>query len=72
MLVFSRNRGESLMVGDDIEVQVVEIRGDKVRLGIVCSKDTSVHRKEILDVIQRSQRPEDEMTTRPPPAADDH
>ncbi len=53
MLVFSRIPGQSLMLGDDIEVHVVEIRGDKVRLGIVCSAETSVHRREVLDAIQR-------------------
>lgn len=56
MLVFSRGKGESLMLGDDIEVQIVEIRGDKVRLGIVCSTDTSVHRREVYDAIQRERQ----------------
>jgi carbon storage regulator len=67
MLVFSRTTGESLMVGDEIEVQIVEIRGDKVRLGIVCPKDTSVHRKEIFDVIQRASQQPAEETNAPPP-----
>ncbi|MEX2026674.1 MAG: carbon storage regulator CsrA [Pirellulaceae bacterium] len=53
MLVVSRSKGESLMIGDDIEVQVVEIRGDKIRLGVTCPADTSVHRREVLDAIQR-------------------
>lgn len=53
MLVVSRSKGESLMIGDDIEVQVVEIRGDKIRLGIICPADTSVHRREVLDAMQR-------------------
>jgi carbon storage regulator len=66
MLVFSRTTGESLMVGDEIEVQIVEIRGDKVRLGIVCSKDTSVHRKEIYDALQRGQQPAEEAGAPPP------
>ncbi|HZL89851.1 MAG TPA: carbon storage regulator CsrA [Pirellulaceae bacterium] len=66
MLVFSRTKGESLMVGDEIEVQIVEIRGDKVRLGIVCTKDTSVHRKEVFDVIQRAQEPAEESGAPPP------
>ncbi len=53
MLVVSRSKGESLMIGDEIEVQVVEIRGDKIRLGIICPAHTSVHRREVLDAIQR-------------------
>jgi carbon storage regulator len=53
MLVVSRSKGESLMIGDKIEVQVVEIRGDKIRLGVICPADTSVHRREVLDAIQR-------------------
>lgn len=53
MLVVSRCKGDSLMIGDDIEVQVVEIRGDKVRLGIVCPANASVHRQEVFDAIMR-------------------
>ena len=45
MLVLSRQRDETIMIGDDIEVTVVDIRGDKVRLGINAPKEISVHRK---------------------------
>ncbi len=47
MLVISRKVNESLVIGDGIEVTVVEIRGDKVRLGIVAPRDVSVHRAEV-------------------------
>ena len=71
MLVFSRAKGESLMVGDGIEVQIVEIRGDKVRLGIVCSKDTSVHRQEIFDAIQRGDQRHAPNDVSPRPAKEE-
>ena len=48
MLVLSRHRDETIMLGDDIEVTVVDIRGDKVRLGIRAPEAVTVHRKEIL------------------------
>ncbi len=44
------------MIGDDIEVVVVDIRGDKVRLGITAPKKISVHRKEVYDQIQRENK----------------
>ena len=47
MLVLSSQRDETIMIGDDIEVTVVDIRGDKVRLGINAPKEISVHRKEV-------------------------
>ena len=53
MLVLSRQRDETIMIGDDIEVTVVDIRGDKVRLGINAPKEISVHRKEVYDAIRR-------------------
>jgi creatinine deaminase len=52
MLVLSRQRGEAIMIGDSMEVTVVDIRGDKVRLGIRAPRTTSVHRKEIFDAIR--------------------
>jgi carbon storage regulator len=66
MLVFSRTKGESLMLGDEIVVQVVEVRGDKVRLGILCPKDTTVHRKEVFDLIQREQQSGEGAGATPP------
>lgn len=53
MLVLSRHRNESIRIGDDIEVMVVEIRGDKVRLGIKAPAYVPVHRQEVYDAIQR-------------------
>ena len=54
MLVLSRKKNESVVVNDNITIVVVEIRGDKVRLGIEAPKDVPVHRKEIFDAIQQS------------------
>ena len=56
MLVLSRQSDETIMIGDDIEVTVVDIRGDKVRLGINAPKEISVHRKEVYDAIRRENR----------------
>jgi len=54
MLVLSRHRGESIIIGDDgIVITIVEIRGDKVRLGIVAPKEVPVHRQEVYDKIQK-------------------
>ena len=53
MLVLSRQKNETIMIGDDIEITVVDIRGDKIRLGIVAPREVSVHRKEVYDAIQR-------------------
>jgi len=53
MLVLSRHRDESIMIGDEIVVTIVDIRGDKVRLGIQAPTDIPVHRREVFDAIQR-------------------
>ena len=53
MLVLSRQRDESIMIGDDVEIIIVDVRGDKVRLGITAPKSVPVHRREIYDAIQR-------------------
>ena len=53
MLVLSRQRDETIMIGDHIEVTVVDIRGDKVRLGINAPTSIAVHRKEVYDAIKR-------------------
>ena len=53
MLVLSRHRDESIMIGDDVVVTIVDIRGDKVRLGIDAPQDIPVHRREIYEAIQR-------------------
>jgi carbon storage regulator len=56
MLVLSRHRDESIMIGDDIIVTIVDIRGDKVRLGINAPQDIPVHRQEVYEAIQRENR----------------
>ncbi len=53
MLVLSRQKDESIIIGDDIEVTIVDVRGDKVRLGINAPRSVSVHRKEIYELIQK-------------------
>ena len=53
MLVLSRKKDESIIINDHIRVTIVEIRGDKVRLGIDAPKDVTVHRKEVYEAIQR-------------------
>lgn len=56
MLVLSRQRDESIMIGDDVEVTIVDVRGDKVRLGITAPKEIPVHRREVYEAIQREKR----------------
>jgi len=51
MLVLSRKKNESIVIDNNITVTVVEIRGDKVRLGIVAPKEVPVHRQEVFDAI---------------------
>jgi carbon storage regulator len=53
MLVLSRYRDESIYIGDDVVVTIVDIRGDRVRIGIQAPPDIAVHRQEIYDVIAR-------------------
>jgi carbon storage regulator len=55
MLVLTRKKNESIIIRDDIVVMVVEVRGDKVRLGIEAPRDVSVHRREIYDAIKLSE-----------------
>jgi len=56
MLVLSRQRDQTIMIGDDIEITVVDIRGDKVRLGINAPSEIPVHRKEVYEAILREKR----------------
>jgi len=53
MLVLSRQRDESIMIGDDVEITIVDIRGEKVRLGINAPAHIPVHRKEVYEAIKR-------------------
>ncbi len=54
MLVFSRKKNEQIVIDESIVITVVEIRGDKVRLGIEAPKEVPVHRREIFDAIRKS------------------
>lgn len=56
MLVLTRKKDQSLIIGDEIVITVVEIRGDKVRLGIQAPQDVPVHRQEVYDAIQRERK----------------
>jgi len=56
MLVLARKRNEIIVIGDNIRVTVVDIRGDKVRLGIEAPREVSVHRKEVFDAIEQQKR----------------
>jgi carbon storage regulator len=56
MLVLSRKKNESIIINDHITVTVVEIRGDKVRLGIDAPKDVTVHRREVYEAIQNQSK----------------
>ncbi len=53
MLVLSRRRDESIIIGDNVVVTIVDIRGDKVRLGIQAPQEIPVHRREVYEAIQR-------------------
>ncbi len=75
MLVLSRQRDETIMIGDDVEITIVDIRGDKVRIGINAPKRIPVHRKEVYDAIKHENRaaaglaPED-LSPKAPPTGD--
>ena len=58
MLVLSRKKSESIIIRDDIVVMVVEVRGDKVRLGIEAPREVSVHRLEVYEAIKKAERTE--------------
>lgn len=61
MLVLTRKVHQSIVIGDGIEVVVLEVRGEQVRLGIKAPKDVSVHRKEIYEQIQEENRSSTEV-----------
>ena len=62
MLVLSRQRDQSVIIGEDTEVRVVDVRGDKVRLGFIAPRDVSVHRKEVYDQIRRENQAAAQVT----------
>ena len=71
MLVLSRQKEESIIIGDDIEITIVDVRGDKVRLGINAPREISVHRKEIYEAIQREKAQQRAAESAATPKADD-
>lgn len=63
MLVLSRKKNESIVINSDITITVVEIRGDKVRLGIDAPKEIPVHRREVYDAIHNNKEEPDAPAT---------
>lgn len=63
MLVLSRKKNESIVINNDITIVVVEIRGDKVRLGVEAPKEVPVHRREVYDAICRNEQAGQPRTT---------
>lgn len=63
MLVLSRHRDESIVINDNIVITVVDIRGDKVRIGIEAPSSVPVHRREIYDAIRRGEKPNHKPVT---------
>ena len=60
MLVLTRKPGQSIMIGDGVEVQVLSVAGEKVRLGITAPRDVSIFRNEVYDRIEGEERERDE------------
>lgn len=75
MLVLSRQKDQTIMIGDNIEITVVDIRGDKVRLGITAPSNIPVHRKEVYEAIKQENKQAAnvklEDITRPPESPSD-
>ena len=63
MLVLSRKKDESIIINDNIVVTVVDIRGDKVRLGFDAPKEVPIHRREVYEAIKRSEAESDVRRT---------
>jgi carbon storage regulator len=66
MLVLSRKKDESIVINNDITIVVVEIRGDKVRLGVEAPKEVPVHRREVFEAIARGETGEASAADVPP------
>ncbi len=64
MLVLSRQIDESIMIGDDVEITIVDVRGDKVRLGINAPKNIPVHRREVFEAIRREKNQKKQEETK--------
>jgi carbon storage regulator len=71
MLVLSRKKNESIVINNDITIVVVEIRGDKVRLGVEAPKEVPVHRREVYDAIKRNEMAQGGQSTEPSETATD-
>ncbi|GLC87829.1 carbon storage regulator CsrA [Lysinibacillus piscis] len=56
MLVLSRKKGESIIIGDQIEVKILAVEGEQVKLGIVAPKSVKVHRSEVFEAIQEQNK----------------
>ena len=65
MLVLSRKKNESIVINNDITIVVVEIRGDKVRLGVEAPKEVPVHRREVYEAIKRNEEMERKASAEP-------
>lgn len=63
MLVLSRQKDESIMIGNDVEITIVDVRGDKVRLGINAPRSIEVHRKEIFLAIQKEKAQQQQQSS---------
>ncbi len=66
MLVLSRQKDESIMIGDDVKITIVDVRGDKVRLGIEAPREIPVHRIEIYEAIQREKKEKEKQAQEQP------
>ena len=53
MLVLTRKKGQALMIGNDVEISIIDIQGDQVRIGINAPKNVTIHRKEIYEEIRK-------------------
>jgi carbon storage regulator len=67
MLVLSRKRNESIVIDGNIVVTIVDIRGDKVRLGIEAPKEVPIHRSEVYEALKRGNAPAEPTEAAPPP-----
>jgi len=72
MLILARRTNESIVIGDDIEVSVVDIKGDQVKLGIKAPRQVKVYRREVFEAIQEENRKAAETATPELPSLDDY